>query len=113
VRADEVKRLPTWGRVVSLDGVVPWVVVDPSGRPVAPVLRFFEDFVARGYRPSSVRSYAYALLRWWRWLVAVQVEWDRATSAEARDFVLWQMHATNPATMPARLLRIPRGRSMR
>lgn len=58
--------LPGWGRVVPAAGVVVWQVVDPGGRPVEPIQRFLRDFVARGNRPGSVRSYAYALLRWWR-----------------------------------------------
>jgi integrase len=43
-----------------------------------------------------VRSYAYGLLRWWRWLLAVGVEWDKATPAEARDLVLWLRQAAKP-----------------
>ncbi|MEU5002302.1 site-specific integrase [Streptomyces sp. NPDC021622] len=66
---------------------------------VEPVRRYLRDFVARN-RPGSVRSYAYALLRWWRWLRVVQVEWDRATSAEVRDLVLWLKQATKPRTSP-------------
>jgi integrase/recombinase XerD len=62
-------RLPRWGRVVAAVGIVPWQVVDPDGRPVEPIERFLRDFVARGNRPGSVRSYAYVLLRWWRWLM--------------------------------------------
>jgi hypothetical protein len=62
-------RLPLWGRVVAVEGVVPWLVVDPDGSPVEPVQRFLRDFVARGNRADSVRSYAYGLLRWWRWLL--------------------------------------------
>jgi integrase len=45
--------------------------------------------MARDNRPGSVRSYCHDLLRWWRWLQLAEVEWDRATSAEVRDFVLW------------------------
>jgi len=82
-------RLPRWGRVVPDGGVVPWLLVDPSGEPVAPVRQFLADFVARGNRAGSVRSYAYDLLRWWRWLQVMDVGWCRATSAEVRDFVLW------------------------
>jgi integrase/recombinase XerD len=82
-------RLPQWGRVVSVAGTVPWLVVDPDGAPVEPVRRFLVDFVARDNRAGSVRSYAYDLLRWWRWLRAVGVEWDKATPAEVRDLVLW------------------------
>ncbi|GLY08665.1 site-specific integrase [Actinoplanes sp. NBRC 101535] len=81
-------RLPRWGRVAQAEGVVPWLVIDPDGVPVVPVRRFLRDFAARN-RPGSVRSYAYGLLRWWRWLQAVDVDWDKATSAEVRDLVLW------------------------
>ncbi|WP_405987913.1 tyrosine-type recombinase/integrase [Streptomyces sp. NBC_00986] len=67
---DQVERnvekiqIPGWGRVVAVDGVVPWLVVDPEGRPVEPIRRYLRDFLAQGNRPGSVRSYAYDLLRW-------------------------------------------------
>lgn len=90
-------RLPRWGRVVAApDAVVPWQVVDPEGRAVDPIARFLHDFVAQGNRTGSVRSYAYTLLRWWRWLDAVEVSWERATSAEVRDFVLWLDQTRKP-----------------
>lgn len=93
-------RLPRWGAVVAADGLVPWVVVDDDGNAVEPVLRFLRDFVARGNRPGSVRSYCYGLLRWWRWLRAVGVEWDKATSTEVRDLVLWLGQAEKPRRSP-------------
>ncbi|WP_231508761.1 tyrosine-type recombinase/integrase [Nocardia carnea] len=86
-------RLPRWGRVEPAEGVVPWLVVDDNGDPVRPVRIFLMDFVAQANGASSVRSYAYALLRWWRWLHAVGVSWDRVTPAEARDLVLWLKQA--------------------
>jgi integrase len=86
--------LPRWGRVVQVDGVVPWLVVDADGAVIAPIRTFFVNFVADAKSPQSVRSYAYVLLRWWRWLRLVGVEWDRATSAEARDLALWLGQAT-------------------
>ena len=87
-------QLDRWGAVRRADGVVPWVVMDPSGDSVDPIRVFLRDFVARDNRAGSVRSYAYGLLRWWRFLRAVDVPWDRATSAEARDFVLWLQRTT-------------------
>lgn len=93
-------RLPQWGRVVSVAGTVPWLVVGPDGVPVEPVRRFLVDFVARDNRPGSVRSYAYDLLRWWRWLRAVGVEWDKATPAEVRDLVLWLKQTAKPRRAP-------------
>jgi integrase/recombinase XerD len=87
-------RLPRWGRVVAVDGVVPWLVVDPAGVPVEPIRQFLVDLVVRGNRAGSVRSYAFDLLRWWRrWLHAADVEWDRVTPAEGRDLVLWLKQA--------------------
>lgn len=93
-------RLSRWGRVVPTEGVVPWLVVDPDGVPVEPVCRFLVDFVARDNRPGSVRNYAYDLLRWWRWLRAVGVEWDKATPVKARDLVLWLKQARKPRWPP-------------
>ena len=43
-----------------------------------------------------MRSYAHVLLRWWRFLQAIGVGWDRATPAECRDFVLWLQQARKP-----------------
>ncbi len=86
-------RLPRWGRVVLAEGQVPWLVVSDDGLAVEPIRRYLADFVARDNRPGSVRSYAYDLLRWWRWLRAVGVQWDKATPAEARDLVLWLKQA--------------------
>jgi len=45
--------------------------------------------LASGASVSSLRSYGLALLRWWRFLAAVDVTWQRASRVEARDFVLW------------------------
>ncbi|MFB7053407.1 site-specific integrase [Streptomyces vinaceus] len=90
--------LPRWGRVAEGIGPVPWLVFDDEGGTVEPIRMFLVDFVARNNRPGSVRSYAFDLLRWWRWLRVVQVDWDRATSAEVRDFVLWLRIATKPRT---------------
>lgn len=93
-------RLARWGRVVPTDQVIPHVVVDPDGRPVEPIQRFLRDFVARGHSAGSVRSYAFDLHRWWRFLVAVDVAWDRATSDDVRDFVLWMGQADKQRRVP-------------
>ena len=88
--------VPRWGRVVTAEGVVPFVVVDDAGEVLAPVAEFLRDFVACGNSGGSVRSYAFVLLRWWRWLRVVEVPWQRATSDEVRDLVLWLLHTPKP-----------------
>lgn len=86
-------RLPRWGCVRSVGGPLSWLVIDDAGAPIEPIRVFLQDFAARGNRPASIRSYAYVLLRWWRWLSAVGVEWNRAAPTEVRDLVLWlQIH---------------------
>lgn len=82
------------------DGLPGWLVIAPDGSVVEPIAAFLRDFAARGSSPGSVRSYAYALLRWWRWLRTVDVAWDRATSAEVRDLVLWLSEAPKPRRFP-------------
>jgi len=88
--------LPRWGRVIEVAGVVPFLVVDDGGGPIDAVTAYLRDFRASGNRIGSVRSYAYDLLRWWRFLKAVDVAWDVASPDEGRDFVLWLMQASKP-----------------
>lgn len=99
--ARDVKRLvvPTIGAVALVEGVPGTVVLDASGAPVAAVSEFFASMLASGASVASLRSYGMALLRWWRFLAAVDVPWERASRLEARDFVLW-MRMVGPAGKP-------------
>ncbi len=92
----DVTRLvvPAVGRVASAGGSV--VLLDASGEPVGEVSEFFASMLASGASRGSIRSYALSLLRWWRFLGAVDVPWAAATRSEARDFVLW-MRLAGPA----------------
>ncbi|MGW5731035.1 tyrosine-type recombinase/integrase [Nocardia beijingensis] len=97
VRDVEKICLPRWGRVCEVDDIVPWWFVDDAGVPVEPVQRFLRELIARKRSRGTVRSYAYDLQRWWRFLIAVDVPWDTATSADLRDFVLWLLHVQKPS----------------
>lgn len=68
---------------------VPCELVDPTGQVVAAVAEYFADLQACDRSPVTVRSYGMDLLRWFRFLWAVEVGWDRASRAEARDFMRW------------------------
>jgi site-specific recombinase XerD len=57
---------------------------------------YLNSLLASGASLGSVRSYALALLRWWRFLAAVEVDWERATRVEVRDFVLWMRFTARP-----------------
>ena len=71
------------------DPFEPYRVVDVDGVVVAPVASFLRDLQACGRPAATQRSYAMDLLRWWRFLRAVDVGWDQATRVEARDFCCW------------------------
>ncbi|WP_241720649.1 tyrosine-type recombinase/integrase [Streptomyces lydicus] len=45
------------------------------------------------------------LLRWWRFLWVLGVDWDRVTRAEARDFARWMQLADKPVRVHWRLKR--------
>lgn len=89
--------LPMLGEVRQReDGQPPYVVVGPEGVEHEPVTAFLLEMVARDCSMLSVRSYAFALLGWLRFLAVVGVGWDRASSTEVRDYVLWLRSAANP-----------------
>jgi site-specific recombinase XerD len=94
----EVTRLlvPAVGRVARVEVSPGTALLDASDRPVPEVSELFASMLASGASASSLRSYGLALLRWWRFLAAVGVRWDRASRVEARDFVLW-MRLVGPA----------------
>jgi site-specific recombinase XerC len=71
-------------------------VVDADGVVVAPVAAYLRDLQACGRPAATQRSYAMDLLRWFRFLWAVDVGWDQATRVEARDFCRWIQLAGKP-----------------
>lgn len=82
--------LPCIGRLVSTgDEWEPYRLLDADGAVVDPVAVFLQELVAAGRSATTLRSYGMDLLRWWRFLHAVDTGWDRATRVEARDFSCW------------------------
>jgi integrase len=74
----------------------PYRLMDASGLMVEPVSVFFRELMASGRSVATVRSYGMDLLRWWRFLAAVDVAWDRASRIEARDFSCWIQATAKP-----------------
>jgi integrase len=91
------------GEVVTTDEPdVPFTITDAAGEPVEPVTEFMQDFRAGDMSRTSCRSYAYDLLRWWRWLAAIAVPWDEAQRTDVRDLVRWLRTAPNPQRVRSR-----------
>ena len=53
----------------------PYRLVDAAGEPVVAVAEFFGDLQAAGRSEATLRSYGHDLLRWFRFLRAIQVPW--------------------------------------
>jgi site-specific recombinase XerC len=78
------------GAVVETDVIwEPYRLIDPGGEVVTSVTQFLQELQASGRSPSTQRSYALDLLRWFRFLWSVEVPWGQATRCEARDFCRW------------------------
>jgi site-specific recombinase XerD len=75
----------------------PYRLVNPAGVVVGPAGVFFRELAASGRAATTQRSYGMDLLRWFRFLHAVQIRWDQATRAEARDFLRWIQLAGKPS----------------
>ena len=75
----------------------PYRLVDASGAVVVSAAAFFAELAACGRPATTQRSYGMDLLRWFRFLWALGLDWDQATRAEARDFCRWLQMVMKPA----------------
>lgn len=90
--------VPAAGSLVATGEVFePYRLVDGHAVVVAPVAAFLRDLQACGRSPGTLRSYGMDLLRWFRFVWAIGVSWDRVSSVEARDFCCWLQLADKPA----------------
>ena len=82
--------VPRAGRLVATGNrYEPYRLVDGDGAVVDAATAYFRDLLAAGRAEATVRSYGLDLLRWFRFVTAAGVTWDRATRIEARDFCRW------------------------
>jgi hypothetical protein len=71
------------------DLFVPYRLVGVDGAVVVSAAAFFAELAACGRPATTQRSYGMDLLRWFRFLWALGLDWDQATQVEARDFCRW------------------------
>jgi integrase len=92
------------------DPFQPYRLLDAAGAAIPAGDAYFAELVACGRPATTQRSYGMDLLRWFRFLAAVGVDWEKATRVEARDFCRWlaatpkpsRPHWRRPADLPAR-----------
>jgi site-specific recombinase XerD len=85
------------GLVATGERQEPFRLVDGDGLAVAAAAAFFCDLQAAGRPDSTIRSYGLDLLRWFRFLWALGISWERVTRAEARDFCRWMTLTGKPS----------------
>jgi len=89
--------VPQVGRLAETSDVwAPYRLVDGNGAEVEAVSEYFRDLQAAGRSVATLRSYGMDLLRWFRFLWANDIPWNRATRIEARDFCRWMLMAGKP-----------------
>jgi site-specific recombinase XerD len=74
----------------------PYRLLDADGAVVEPVAVFLAGLQAEDKSVSTLKAYGNDLLLWWRWLAAVGVPWNQATTIEGRDFLRWMRIADKP-----------------
>ncbi|NUL01831.1 hypothetical protein HRW07_00865 [Streptomyces lunaelactis] len=89
--------VPLVGELVAVDDLwEPYRLIDPAGEPIEGAGAFLRDLQGAGRSAATARSYGMDMLRWFRFLWAVEVPWDRASRIEARDFSRWLQVAGQP-----------------
>jgi integrase len=89
------------GRVDQHDGELRWRVVFPDFEHAA-ASSFLRELAASDCSPATVRSYAFALLRWLRFVHARHVGWERAERTDVRAFVEHLREIANPQRLTRR-----------
>lgn len=83
------------GRVEAAQSGLPWRVIFPDAEH-AGATSYLRELAASDCSPLTVRSYAFDLLRWFRFLHDRLIGWERAERIDVRAFVEHLREAPNP-----------------
>lgn len=83
------------GRVVQFETGLRWRVLFPDIEH-EDASGYLRDLAASDCSPGTLRSYGFDLLRWFRFLHARLVAWDRAERVDVREFVELLRESPNP-----------------
>lgn len=112
---EPVQRL---GRVFrSSAGTPPWILLDGNGTEVVSATAYLRELALSDVADGSLRAYAYGLLRWFRVLWHLNVEWDAAARTDVevlvgslRNGVNYQRERRNVDASPAGVVNIKTGK---
>ena len=89
------------GRVESAESGLPWRVIFPDVEHVG-ATSYLRELAASDCSPLTVRSYAFDLLRWFRFLHERLIDWERAERVDVRAFVEHLRAVPNPQRLRRR-----------
>ena len=89
------------GRVEQSSSGLPWRVIFPESEQAA-ASSYLRELAASDCSPLTLRSYAYDLLRWFRFLHHQLVDWQRAERVDVRAFVEHLRETPNPQRLRRR-----------
>lgn len=78
-----------------------WRVVFPDAEHAA-ASSYLRELAASDNSPLTLRSYAFDLLRWFRFLHGRMISWDKAERVDVRAFVEYLREAPNPQRLRRR-----------
>lgn len=82
--------------VKNVPGATPAWQITEWGNPVAYVQEYLLHLEARDFSPSSIRSYAYGLLKLLKFLDNLHVDWKKITHLHIGELVLFYQTKENP-----------------
>lgn len=77
-------------------GTPPFILLDVHGQEIHAVSEYLRELTATDCSPATIKSYAYALLSWLRFLNTQTPDWQSAEQAHVRAYVLWLRTTDNP-----------------
>lgn len=89
------------GGVVECSSGLRWRVRFPEWEHEASS-SYLRELAASDCSPGTLRSYAFDLLRWFRFLHRRLLVWERAERLDVREFVEWMREAPNPQRLRRR-----------
>lgn len=96
------------GRVESAPSGLPWRVIFPDAEHLG-ATSYLRELAASDCSPLTVRSYAFDLLRWFRFLHERLIRWERAERVDVRAFVEHLRETPNPQRLRRHPNRPPPG----
>ncbi len=90
--------VPQVGSLVATgDLFQPYRLLDGAGAPIPAAAAYFAELAACGRPAATQRSYGMDLLRWFRFLSALGIDWAQATQIEGRDFCRYLQATPKPS----------------